>query len=151
MLKLVTLSIVVLAVMGGGAATNTAQADQGKIAQVTYTHDFITATVIVGRFYGSNVKYWLQNCSSSEGGHGGWVWRDHIAPGKYEDKPGGWMQFFKSTFDSNVSWAFQDARHRGLRVQPKARNYYEPLGQAIVAGAMYARHGNPGTWTGARC
>lgn len=134
-----------------GHATSTAQAS-GKMI---YTHDFLTATHIVGRYYGSSVENWLVSCSSSEGGHGLFVWRDHRAPvyygnGRYEDKPGGWMQFFGSTFYTNVKWTWQDAWHRGLHASPKARAYYEPLGQAIVAAAMYAHHGS-GPWTGARC
>lgn len=117
-----------------------------------YTHDFITATVIVGRYYGSNVKYWLQNCSSSEGGHGGFVWYGHYYYPIYgvNNTPGGWMQFMQSTFNSNARWAFRNARHRGLRIHPRARSYFEPLGQAVVAAAMYYYHGS-GSWTGARC
>lgn len=120
-------------------------------SKVIYTRDFLTATHIVGNHYGRYVERWLVNCSKNEGGHGLWVWRDHIAPRHKEDKPGGWLQFFKSTFNSNVKWAFKDAKQRGLIVNVKARSYYEPLGQAIVAGAMYKKWGNPGTWTGFGC
>jgi hypothetical protein len=152
---------VFLLIVLGGAAGQTADAKHPRNLFVAkhhmiYTGDFITATVIVGRYYGPNIQAWLVNCSSSEGGHGGWVWRDHTLPyryadGSYEDKPGGWLQFFRSTFDNNVGWAWQDARHHGMHIDPKARNYYEPLGQAVVAAAMVNAHGNPGTWTGANC
>lgn len=149
MRKLIALSIIVL-VAGGGVATSTAQAREKR---AIYTGDFITATRIVGKFYGRSVENWLVNCSSSEGGHGGFVWYEHLSYPKYgySTTPGGWMQFMGGTFYSNVRWAFQDARHRGLKAHPKARSYYEPLGQAIVAGVMYAYHGNPGTWTGGYC
>lgn len=150
--------IVFLLAALGGALGNTASASNGKRfsqhnrnSHMIYTHDFLTATVIVGRYYGSNVRWWLVNCSNGEGGHGGFVWRDHIAPRQGEDKPGGWLQFFRSTFDSNVGWAWHDARSRGMHIDPRAKNYYEPLGQAVVAAAMYSAHGNPGTWTGYGC
>lgn len=145
--KLVVLTVMAVTMAG----TSTAQARDKRV----YTGDWMTATKIVGKYYGHNVERWLVNCSSSEGGHGLFVWRSHTRPahygnGKYEDKPGGWMQFFSSTFYSNVSWTFKDAKHRGLRAHPKARSYYEPLGQAIVAGAMYFYRGS-GPWTGVYC
>lgn len=144
-MKLFVLSLVAVTMM----ATSTASARQKQI----YTRDFITATNIVGKYYGSNVRNWLVNCSSSEGGHGGFVWFGHLSYPKYgaQNTPGGNMQFMGSTFWNNVGWTFKDARHKGLRVHPRARSYYEPLGQAIVAGAMYYYHGNPGTWTGGNC
>lgn len=114
-----------------------------------YTGDWITATGIVGHYYGAGVASWLVDCSSSEGGHGSFVWYGHGSGGS--NVPGGWMQFMDSTFWSNVGWAWEDARQRGLRASPRAKSYTEPLGQAITAGAMYAKHGNPGTWTGALC
>lgn len=155
--KLLTLTAAL--VMCGAVGQTTAQAnhiDASTRTKAIYTHDFITATRIVGRYYGRDVESWLVNCSGSEGGHGDFVWRSHIPPVRYqsgamEDKPGGWMQFFKSTWDSNARWAFIDARGRGLKVSFKARSYTEPLGQAIVAGVMYHYHGNPGTWTGYNC
>lgn len=142
--KLLTLSVTVILFCG---ATNTAQ------AKSIYTHDFITATHIVGKYYGRNVENWLVNCSSSEGGHGEFVWYGHLSYPKYgyDNTPGGNMQFMGSTFNHNVDWAFRDARQKGLKAHKKAKSYYEPLGQAIVAGAMFFYHGNPGTWTGARC
>lgn len=141
--KLLVLTTIVLMV-----GTTTAQARSKRI----YTGDFITATKIVGKYYGSNVQRWLVSCSSGEGGHGRFVWFGHHTYAIYgHNTPGGWVQFMESTFDSNVSWAFKDAARRGLRVHSKARSYYEPLGQAIVAGAMYHYHGNPGTWTGKGC
>lgn len=150
-LFLITLLLVAL----GGALGSTASAHTARKASTAhqiYTRDFITATVLVGRYYGSNVRWWLVNCSNSEGGHGGWVWyghHDHPIFGN--TTPGGWMQFMETTFYSNVDWAFADAHKRGMKIDPRARSYYEPLGQAVVAGAMYAYHGNPGTWTGAQC
>lgn len=143
--KLIALSFIAVTMV----ATSSAQAK----SKMVYTHDFITATHIVGKYYGRNVERWLIDCSSSEGGHGGFVWFEHLSYPKYgySRTPGGNMQFMGGTFDSNVGWAFQDAWRRGLHVHPKARSYYEPLGQAIVAAAMYRYHGNPGTWTGARC
>jgi hypothetical protein len=129
-----------------------AQVKTSKIRKV-YTGDWYIATRYVGRYYGRNVRDWLWNCSSSEGSHGGWVWFSNLKYPLYglNRTPGGWMQFMRGTFNSNVEWAFRDARHRGLRVSLRAKNYFEPLGQAIVAGAMYYYHGNPGTWTGVRC
>lgn len=145
MRKLLALTCLV----AGLAGTSTAHASSKRV----YTGDFLTATRIVGRYYGSNVRNWLVNCSASEGGHGGWVWFGHLSYPKYgyTTTPGGWMQFMGGTFYSNMSWAFRDAWHRGLHAHPRARSYYQPLGQAIVAGAMYAYHGNPGTWTGRYC
>lgn len=140
-----TLTVVMLLLTPNGKSATTSK-------KVVYTHDFITATNIVGRYYGSNVRRWLINCSSSEGGHGGFVWYghyDHPIYG-YTTTPGGWMQFMGGTFYSNVDWAIRDARHRGLRISPKARSYYEPLGQAVTAGVMYYYHGS-GPWTGAYC
>lgn len=123
------------------------------IKKPIYTRDFETATKIVGRYYGHTVRDWLYNCATSEGGHGYFVWFSHLAYPLYgySTTPGGWMQFKYRTYHSNARWAFNDARHRGLRAARKANSYYEPLGQAIVAGAMYYYHGNPGTWTGGTC
>jgi len=139
-----------LAAMIMGLAVMPAQAASKK---AVYTGDFITATTIVGRYYGNGVKNWLVNCSSSEGGHGKFVWFQHLPYPRYgySNTPGGWMQFMQSTFNSNVRWAVKDARRRGLKLHPKAISYYEPLGQAVVAGVMYHYHGNPGTWTGIYC
>lgn len=131
-------------VKGGGAALTN--------HKLVYTGDFITATNIVGKYYGGRVENWLVNCSISEGGHGKFVWFAHESKPRYgySNTPGGWMQFMGSTFYHNITWALADAAQRGLRIHPRARNYYEPLGQAVVAGAMYYYHGS-GPWTGGYC
>lgn len=125
----------------------------GARNKLVYTGDFITATNIVGKYYGGRVEKWLVDCSVSEGGHGSFVWFAHESKPRYgySNTPGGWMQFMGSTFYDNVKWTLADAAQRGLKIHPKARSYYEPLGQAVVAGAMYYHHGNPGTWTGGYC
>lgn len=150
MLRL-TLALSCLALSCGGFTTQRGVSATHR-AKTVYTGDFITATKIVGKYYGRRTRDWLVNCSSSEGGHGEFVWFGHLSYPRYgySTTPGGWMQFMGSTFRHNMDWAFIDARHRGLRARAKARSYYEPLGQAIVAGAMYYYHGS-GPWTGVYC
>lgn len=146
---LVLATVLSLTTCGGFVQRGGAQTHQIKV----YTNDWITATRIVGKYYGSNVRNWLVNCSSSEGSHGRFVWYAHLPYPKfgYSHTPGGWMQFMGSTFRNNMGWTLANAKRRGLRIHPKARSYYEPLGQAVVAGVMYKYHGNPGTWTGGSC
>lgn len=152
--KLLVLTALVALVISAGSTTAQARraSDSRTSKGLVYTHDFITATNIVGKYYGSNVERWLVSCSSGEGGHGGFVWFGHHTYAIYgRHTPGGNMQFMESTWDSNSSWAFQDAAQRGLKIHPRAKSYYEPLGQAVVAAAIYKKRGNPGTWTGGGC
>jgi hypothetical protein len=127
------------------------QLARARARLTVYTGDWITATRIVGRYYGARVSDWLVSCSASEGGHGRWVWHGHVAPAAGTEKPGGWMQYFESTWNTDARWTFRDAARRGLRVSRRACSYWEPLGQAVAAGAYYAAHGNTGKWTGGNC
>jgi hypothetical protein len=87
---------------------------------------------------------WLMSCSASEGGWGRWVPNSQGAP------PGGWLQFYESTFWRMWEAAHADIKARGYHVPRSAHSWYSPLGQAL-AGAWGLTHGRRGEWAGAGC
>jgi hypothetical protein len=122
-------------------------------AMLTDTGDWVTAVEVVQRVYPGS-EGWLLSCSSSEGGHGQWVWRGG-APYSGEspdtDAPGGWMQYFQSTFWTDFDSASADLAERGFYLPPDARSWLSPLGQAVAAGWAYEHDRPPGKWTGWQC
>jgi hypothetical protein len=87
---------------------------------------------------------WLMSCSASEGGWGRWVPNSQGAP------PGGWLQFYESTFWRMWSAAHADIKARGYHVPRSAHSWYSPLGQAL-AGAWGVTHGRRHEWAGSGC
>jgi hypothetical protein len=87
---------------------------------------------------------WLISCSASEGGHGRWVPNSQGAP------PGGWLQFYESTFWRMWGAAKADLERRGFIVPSSAASWYSPLGQAL-AGAWGVTNGRRHEWAGAGC
>lgn len=106
--------------------------------------DWLTAVRIAQRpFPGS--EWWLVACSSSEGGHGGWI------RGRTNSSVGGWMQYTEGTFWHDFNRARADATRRGWLVPAAAASWYSPLGQALAAGWAYFHDRPVGKWTGSRC
>ena len=91
-----------------------------------------------------DTEWWLLSCSASEGGHGRWVPNRDGAP------PGGWLQFYESTFWRMWASAYADVTARGFVVPRSAHSWYSPLGQAL-AGAWGLTNGRRGEWAGAGC
>lgn len=122
------------------------------------THDWQTAVHVTQRVYPGS-SWWLLSCSASEGGSGPFVFHSpHREASLYEvvheiviNTPGGWMQYFHSTFVTDFNAAVQDLHARGVRVPPSAFSWYSPLGQAIAGGWAYSHDRPPGKWTGAGC
>lgn len=110
------------------------------------------AVEIVRHFYGDAIADWEMACSSTEGGHGGFVWFGHLSYPKYGygNTPGGNLQFMGGTFDGIIDEALATARSRGLVVPARLASFYSSLGQA-VAGAQMILDGRRGEWTGTRC
>lgn len=87
---------------------------------------------------------WLLSCSADEGGWGRWV------PNSDGFPPGGWLQFYESTF-WRMYWAAKaHAEARGFRIPHSAASWYSPLGQAL-AGAWGVTHGRRHEWAGSGC
>ncbi len=91
-----------------------------------------------------NTSWWLKSCSSTEGGWGRWVPNSDGAP------PGGWMQFYESTFWRMWATAQADVRRRGFKVPASAASWYSPLGQAL-AGAWGLTNGRRHEWSSSGC
>lgn len=123
--------------------------------------DYLSAADFVGRFVFPGTRWWLIACSSSEGGHGPWVWNSP-APGRsyplsrYPTRPagssgaGGWLQFKSGTFWGYADAAWDAALENGYRVPRAHKRWTDPVGQAIVGAYMLTlnqRH----QWEGARC
>lgn len=108
------------------------------------TADWGTAVSIVQRAYPGS-SWWLLSCSSSEGGHGGWV------PNTAGSGAGGWMQYMEGTFEHDFGEALADLRERGFRVPASVHSWYQPLGQAVAAGWAYAHDRPYGKWVGGGC
>lgn len=87
---------------------------------------------------------WLLSCSASEGGWGRWVPNSDGAP------PGGWLQFYESTFWRMWATAKVDVTRRGYRVPRSAHSWYSPLGQAL-AGAWGLTNGRRHEWSSSGC
>lgn len=111
---------------------------------IPFTGDWLTAVQLVQRAYGGSA-WWLIACSSSEGGHGGFVMNTRGSGA------GGWMQYMSGTFDGDWAGATADLRARGFRYPAEAGSWSSPLGQAIAAGWAYSHNRPAGKWTGARC
>ena len=118
------------------------------------TNDWQTAVRIVQRTWPGTSSF-LLNCSAAEGSHGGWIWNGSAPYGQphYGSDAGGWMQYFRSTFDSHYTSALALARQEHLPVPPpgsdksRAGVWREsPLAQAFAAGWGY--HFNHSAWTG---
>lgn len=112
------------------------------------TGDWQTAVRVVQRVFPGS-SGWLLACSSSEGGHGGFVWRGHGRGG--DNIPGGWMQYMPSTWRGDFDAALAYARQHGWKFPAAAASHSSPLGQALAAGWAYGHNRPPGKWTGARC
>lgn len=114
--------------------------------------DWETSVRVVQRVYPGSSR-WLLSCSSSEGGHGEFVWIGHASSPPYgtDDTPGGWMQYKQGTFWHDLDAAMIDLRSRGIRVHPDAVSYYSPEGQAVAAGWAYGHDRPGGKWTGSGC
>lgn len=87
---------------------------------------------------------WLKSCSSTEGGWGRWVPNNQGAP------PGGWLQFYESTFWRMWATAKADVQARGYRLPSSAASWYSPLGQAL-AGAWGLTNGRRHEWNSSGC
>jgi hypothetical protein len=111
---------------------------------IPMTNDWVTAVRLVQRVW-PGTESWLLACSSSEGGHGVFV-LNHGGSGA-----GGQMQFLHSTYESNSSRAFGEARGKGFVIPEASDSWYSPLGQAVTAGWMRAHGYDRGQWYGARC
>lgn len=108
------------------------------------TNDWQTAVRVVQAAYPGSAG-WLLACSSSEGGHGGWV------PNRQGSGAGGWMQYMSATFWTDFAAASRDLGRRGISYPPSARSWYSPLGQAIAAGWAFGHARWGGKWTGRSC
>lgn len=143
---------------------NTAQGRHVKhnrhLITLPVTHDWKVSTSLADRvFHGT--KQWLLDCSSSEGSWGLFVWHGYptgIAlttsnQSYYYKKnlPGGWMQFEPSTFNSYLHNMLAAMHDYGYTVDPVLLSFYEPLGQALVAGYMREYSIDRGQWSGNRC
>lgn len=126
---------------------------------LTETNDWVSAVRVVQQVYPGS-EQWLLACSSSEGGHGVWQWRSPNGFLRYTsdgspiyvaDIPGGPMQYFKSTFDTDFNAAVTDLRQRGIRVPRSAFSWYSNLGQALAGGWAWGHARPSGKWTGGRC
>lgn len=123
---------------------NTERLDEMRTARLAATGDWMTYAVPFADRVFPGTAGWLASCSESEGGHGGWVPNSQGLP------PGGWMQFYASTFYGSVDAAFAEARRRGFDVPDSARSWYSPVGQAVTAAYIVTRSGS-GAWTGSGC
>jgi hypothetical protein len=133
---------------------------RGLLARtIPVTNDWTTATSIADRFWPGAAR-WLLDCSSSEGGHGAWVWRGGT-PARFDaagvptnypgNVPGGPMQYFESTFWGDFNPAVLDLRARGVRIPTAASSWFSMLGQALAGGWAYDHSRGAGKWTGLRC
>lgn len=119
---------------------------------VSTSTTWTSANAIVRHYFGNTIADWEWSCSSTEGGHSGFTWFDHLSYPKYgySKTPGGQLQFMGGTFDSVILRALDSARSRGLVVPSRYATFYSPVGQA-VAGAQMILDGRRGEWTGAGC
>lgn len=106
--------------------------------------------VVQSAYPGSSA--WLISCSASEGGHGGFVWFEHLSYPKYgyQTTPGGNLQYMQRTFWGDYNAAIADLHSRNFKEPAGSASYYSPLGQAI-AGAWAYSHKGTGQWTGGGC
>jgi len=116
--------------------------DKVRMRQVAYGSWLAAVSLVETYFPGS--RSWLLSCSASEGGWGRWV------PNIQGSGAGGNLQFMSGTFYAYVGVAFADARRRGLHLQPEARSWYSPLGQAVTGAYMLSR-GLKSHWVGHGC
>jgi hypothetical protein len=123
---------------------NTERLDELRLARLATSGDWMGYAVPFADRVFPGTGGWLDDCSASEGGHGAWV------PNRQGLPPGGWMQFYASTFYDNVDDAFAEARRRGFDVPDSARSWYSPVGQAVTAAYIVTRYGS-GAWTGSGC
>ncbi|CAB4174081.1 hypothetical protein UFOVP1574_23 [uncultured Caudovirales phage] len=97
-----------------------------------------------GRYFGRDIAAWEWECSSGEGGHGGFVW-NMGGSGAF-----GPLQFISSTFWGIIDRGIANARGRGMVVPAAARAWDSYLGQAI-AGAQMIMEGRVREWTAPAC
>lgn len=120
------------------------------------TGDWATAVAFVQRDWPGS-SGWLLSCSSSEGGHGIWIWNGGVpyrgpTPPAGSSGAGGWMQYMAGTFRHDYDRALYTARSSRLAVPPRSANsWLSPLGQAFAAGWAYYHDRPVGKWTGSRC
>lgn len=115
--------------------------------------DWRSAVMYVQRWFPGTAQ-WLLDCSSSEGGHGAFVYFGHLSYPVHgpTHTPGGWMQYMSGTFYTDYNAAVAYLRTRGIRVPASTASWFSPFGQAIAAGwARYTGHTPRGKWTGANC
>lgn len=126
---------------------------------LTWTTDWQTAVRVVQRAYPGSAG-WLLACSSSEGGHGPWVWRGGeplrvSATGEvlnpHGNVPGGPLQYFQRTFWTDYRAAVADLMGRGYQIPNGSSSWFSMLGQAIAGGWAYGHARPSGKWTGGRC
>lgn len=116
------------------------------------TNDWATAVRVVQRVFPGS-RWWQLACSSSEGGHGAWVYFGHYSYPLYgpDTTPGGPMQYMQGTFWHDFNRGLAIARERGFVVPRSASSWYSMLGQAIASGYAYHYNRPAGKWTGSRC
>lgn len=116
------------------------------------TRDWLTAVAVVQRVFPGSA-WWQIACSSSEGGHGAWVYYGRLPYPKYGPwrTPGGPMQYMQGTFWGDFRAALTKARERRFVVPRSAHSWFSMLGQALASGYAYHYNRPPGKWTGWRC
>lgn len=112
--------------------------------------DWVGAVRAVQRVYPGS-EAWLLRCSASEGGHGIFVYHGGGTTYPGYDLPGGWMQYFESTFWGDFHAALSDARAHRFFVPASAASWHSPLGQALAGGWAYYHARPSGKWTGGGC
>lgn len=113
--------------------------------------DWRTAVRVTQRVY-PGTERWLLSCSSSEGGHGEWVWNGgapYSSP-YHGSGAGGWMQFMSGTFWRMYAQARDHAQAQGFTVPRSTASFTSPLGQAL-AGAQGLVSDHAYEWTGTGC
>lgn len=130
---------------------------QRRLKKLTYVplptiNDWLTAVAYVDHHYYPGSAGWLDSCSESEGGHGAWVWIGHASspPYGWDHTPGGWLQYWQSTFWSDYRNSVSHLTEEGLKVPPGSASYQSALGQAL-AGAWHSHYQGTGQWTGSGC
>lgn len=106
--------------------------------EIPATNDWVTAVRLVQRI-SPGTESFLLNCSSGEGGHGGFV-MNHQGSGA-----SGWMQFLSGTFYGHAPEALAHAQSMGFILPDGLLDIHSPLGQAITAAYMRT-HGMSSHW-----
>lgn len=129
-----------------------AAAKRALVMRIPLTNDWLTAVAQVQRVFPGSAG-WLIACSSSEGGHGGWVWNGGhpLGSSDHGSGAGGWMQYMEGTFWGDYRPAVADARARGFIIPAESASYTSATGQALAGGWAYSHNRPAGKWTGGSC